>query len=156
MTAPTDPRGCAGSWRLFDNWSGYPQFSGLDVFQGFELDDPQWQRTPGSSVAWRLVATGTDNRVMFSTGGINDPNSILFFSSREFVKTDPNCQTVTKYDCINGACIPKSTYSTPGIYNSLSECETACGTGCSGKCISNADWAQIEGLSNQLKNRNCS
>ncbi|MBN3926114.1 hypothetical protein [Nostoc sp. NMS4] len=60
-----------------------------------------------------------------------------------------------KYDCINGACIKKTVYSTPGIYQSLSECETACGTGCSGKCVSNADWAQIEGLSNQLKNRNC-
>ncbi|OYD93134.1 hypothetical protein CDG76_20795 [Nostoc sp. 'Peltigera membranacea cyanobiont' 210A] len=60
-----------------------------------------------------------------------------------------------KYDCINGACIPKTTYNTPGIYQSLSECETACGTGCSGKCVSNSEWAQIEGLSNQLKNRNC-
>ena len=60
-----------------------------------------------------------------------------------------------KYDCINGACVKKTVYKTPGIYSSLSECETACGTGCSGKCISNSEWAQIEGLSNQLKNRNC-
>jgi hypothetical protein len=60
------------------------------------------------------------------------------------------------HDCINGACIKKSVYGTPGLYKSLSECEIACGTGCSGKCISNDDWAQIEGLSNQLKSRNCS
>ncbi|MBE9056351.1 hypothetical protein [Sphaerospermopsis sp. LEGE 08334] len=61
-----------------------------------------------------------------------------------------------KYDCINGACIPDTTYSTPGLYSTLSECETACGTGCSGKCISNQDWATIEGLAAQLKNKNCS
>ncbi|WP_445626458.1 hypothetical protein [Nostoc sp. DSM 114167] len=59
------------------------------------------------------------------------------------------------HDCINGACIKKSTYNTPGIYKSLSECEIACGTGCSGNCISNSEWAQIKGLSNQLRNRNC-
>ncbi|MBD2197941.1 MULTISPECIES: hypothetical protein [Calothrix] len=61
-----------------------------------------------------------------------------------------------KYDCINGACIPSSTYNTPGIYQSLSECEIACGTGCNGKCISNAEWSKIEGLSSQLRNKNCS
>lgn len=61
-----------------------------------------------------------------------------------------------QYDCVNGGCIKKSVYNTPGLYESLDDCQLACGTGCSGKCISNADWAQIEGLSNQLKNRNCS
>lgn len=60
------------------------------------------------------------------------------------------------YDCINGACTLSTTYNTPGLYQSLSACEVACGTGCSGKCISNADWSKIEGLSNQLKNKNCS
>jgi hypothetical protein len=61
-----------------------------------------------------------------------------------------------KYDCINGACVPNITYNTPGLYQSLSECEISCGTGCSGVCISNDDWAQIEGLSDQLKSKNCS
>jgi hypothetical protein len=64
--------------------------------------------------------------------------------------------TAPKYDCINSACTAKSIYNTPGFYNSLEECEQACGSGCSGKCISNSEWAQIEGLANQLKNKNCS
>ncbi|MEH2415411.1 hypothetical protein [Nostoc sp.] len=67
--------------------------------------------------------------------------------------TDPVAVT---YDCINGACTKKDVYKTPGLYANLSICEEACGTGCGGKCISNADWAQIEGLSGQLMNRNCS
>ncbi len=61
-----------------------------------------------------------------------------------------------EYDCVNGACISKTRYNTPGLYKSLPECQTACGAGCSGKCISSDDWAQIQGLSNQLKSRNCS
>ncbi len=60
------------------------------------------------------------------------------------------------YDCINGACTKKETYNTPGLYASLSDCEVACGSGCSGQCIANSDWTQIEGLANQLKSKNCS
>jgi hypothetical protein len=67
--------------------------------------------------------------------------------------TDPSANN---YDCINGACVKASTYNTPGLYATQSNCQVACGTGCSGKCISNADWAQIESLSSQLKSRNCS
>jgi hypothetical protein len=66
------------------------------------------------------------------------------------------CPASTSYDCINGACISKVIYNTPGMYESLEVCETACGTGCSGKCISNSDWVQIEGLANKLKQKNCS
>ena len=62
---------------------------------------------------------------------------------------------LTYYDCVNGACIPKTTYNTPGLYQSLGDCEVACGTGCSGKCISNSGWAQIEGLSDELESANC-
>ncbi len=71
-------------------------------------------------------------------------------------KSYTNSCPPTSFDCINGACIKNSVYSTPGFYKSLSECETACGTGCSGKCISNADWVQIESLSNQIMNKICS
>ncbi len=67
----------------------------------------------------------------------------------------PNIPPEDPYDCINGACIKKSVYNTPGIYATLSACEVSCGIGCSGKCISNSDWAQIEGLSNKLKSTNC-
>lgn len=82
-------------------------------------------------------------------------------------------QPLPKYDCINGTCVLKNVYNTPGIYESLEECEAACGNQpmCSapfecidpsnfcphGKvCIPQSEWNQIEGLSNQLKQRNCS
>ncbi|MBD2435828.1 hypothetical protein [Nostoc sp. FACHB-110] len=61
-----------------------------------------------------------------------------------------------KYDCINAACIKNTVYNTPGFYASLAECQTHCGPGCGGQCISNTDWATIESLAVQLKNQDCS
>lgn len=87
--------------------------------------------------------------------GVNQGNNYVFYTNAYIVST--TCEPLEeKYDCINGACTANTTYGTPGIYQTLSECETACGTGCSGKCISNSDWSQIEGLANQLKQSNCS
>lgn len=87
--------------------------------------------------------------------GIDQGDGYVFHPSAYVVST--TCpQPSTQYDCINGACIPSSTHGTLGLYASLSDCEVNCGfKGCSGQCVSNSDWAQIEGLSKQLKNRNC-
>ncbi|MFM6269739.1 MAG: hypothetical protein ACKPFA_25050, partial [Dolichospermum sp.] len=35
-----------------------------------------------------------------------------------------------RYDCINGSCLNKTQYGTPGIYESISACEQNCGPGC--------------------------
>ncbi|WP_414622046.1 hypothetical protein [Calothrix sp. CCY 0018] len=64
---------------------------------------------------------------------------------------DPNIY----YDCINGACVKKDKYGTPGIYQTIEECEVVCGEGCSGKCIANADWAKIQDFASKLKTKNC-
>lgn len=86
--------------------------------------------------------------------GVDQGFDYTYYPDAYIVST--TCDPQEKYDCINGACTPSTTYDTPGIYSSLAECEVACGTGCSGKCLSNAEWAQIEGLASQLKNKNCS
>ena len=93
-----DARGCPGTWRLLDNWSGHPTFTGYDEYAGFELDLPEWRRTPGSSVAWQLYASGTDERVIFATPGIGDPSSTLFYTERTFTKTDSGCISPSEYN----------------------------------------------------------
>lgn len=65
------------------------------------------------------------------------------------------CGDTDTYDCINGACIKASEYETPGLYENISECEKACGTGCSGKCLSNEEWSKIKDLAKKLKDKNC-
>lgn len=72
------------------------------------------------------------------------------------VRQVKKCEDEDKpYDCINGACIKSSQYDTPGIYEDISECEKACGTGCSGKCLSNEEWNKIKNLAKQIKDKNC-
>lgn len=93
----TDPRGCTGTWTLLDNWTGHPTFSGYDNFNGYELDAPQWRRTAGSSVAWELYASGTDGRVMYSTPGISDPASTLYYTTRTFAKVSNLCVSPPTY-----------------------------------------------------------
>ena len=92
-----DPRGCGGTWTLYDNWTGHPTFGGFDNYPGFELDLPEWRRTPGSSVAWELYASGSDGRVMYSTSGINDASATLYYTSRTFTKTDRLCVSPPTY-----------------------------------------------------------
>ena len=63
---------------------------------------------------------------------------------------------IPKFDCVNAACVLSTKYNTPGLYESLSECQLACGKGCSGECLSKEDWAKIENLASQLKSKSCS
>lgn len=64
---------------------------------------------------------------------------------------------IPRFDCLNGVCISSAQYKTPGVFETLDQCQTACGgSGCNGVCISHSDWAQISGLASKLKNKNCS
>ncbi|MFM6672199.1 MAG: hypothetical protein ACKPJO_19040 [Dolichospermum sp.] len=74
------------------------------------------------------------------------------------ISTTGDCNVCTglTFDCINGSCVNKTQYGTPGIYNSISACEQNCGPGCGGVCISNAEWSEISSLASQVKNKVCS
>ena len=76
------------------------------------------------------------------------------------------------YDCINGACISSTQYKTPGIYQSLSDCQTVCANGGScgdgkqcvdptnfcppGKvCIDQSEFSSIEALISKIGSEVC-
>ncbi|MDZ8070377.1 MAG: hypothetical protein RMY64_35665 [Nostoc sp. DedQUE08] len=132
--------GVSGTWNLITRLYNTGNRDYTETYPGFADDNPI---LVSASPTMNLISS-CDGRIFLANWGNG------YIVSKSFV---PNPSE--KYDCVNGACIKKSVYSTPGIYQSLSDCEVACGTGCSGQCISNSDWAQIEGLSSQLKNRNC-
>lgn len=92
-----------------------------------------------------------------STPISRDPQKVANDASRGNCDacSGPENQPGLKYDCINSACISQNTYDTPGIYQSLSDCEEACGPGCSGVCISNAEWSAIQGLAAQHLAKDC-
>lgn len=71
------------------------------------------------------------------------------------VKQLEECES-EPYDCLNGSCVKAEVYSTPGLYETISDCEKACGSGCSGKCLSKDEWRKIQDLAKKLKDKNCS
>jgi hypothetical protein len=153
MPLPTNPCGCEGTFTITYSYQGSSYTANAT---GYENDQPYLKNSGGLAYLWS-ACRNVDMRGGQVWAGTNEAP----IQSYTFTKTNPLCGTPDeppqeKYDCINGSCIPKTTYNTPGLYQSLSACEIACGTGCSGKCISNSDWAQIEGLSSQLRNKSCS
>lgn len=83
-----------------------------------------------------------------------------------------NQSNTTTYDCINGNCVTKGTYNTPGIHASLAACQAVCGAptnSCNAPnicvspdycppgmvCIPSAKLGQVEGLASDIKNKSC-
>ena len=83
-----------------------------------------------------------------------------------------NCSpSIKTYDCLNGACMESVVYYTPGLFNSLADCEAACGggTGCAAPkicvlpdycppgmvCLPAGEFSQIEGLAAALNDSAC-
>jgi hypothetical protein len=65
--------------------------------------------------------------------------------------------TEQPYDCINGGCIPKTTYGTPGVYPNLAACQSGCAknSNCTGECVSSLDLATLQQAADALKSRLC-
>ncbi|MHC5769669.1 MAG: hypothetical protein ACYTXI_29480 [Nostoc sp.] len=99
----------------------------------------RWYCVKQIASAIRLVVEVTKLQFLSSSTHNITPSSIVI----TITSSSNSCSVFTaSFDCINGTCIDASKFNTPGMYSSLSECETACGIGCNGKCISNSKWAQ--------------
>jgi hypothetical protein len=62
-----------------------------------------------------------------------------------------------KYDCLNGGCIPKTTYNTPGAFPSLATCQSGCAknSNCTGECVSPEELAALQQAANTLQSKFC-
>jgi hypothetical protein len=61
------------------------------------------------------------------------------------------------YDCVNGGCVPKTTYNTPGVYATLAACQSGCAknSNCTGECVSSDEIAALQQAANNLQARLC-
>lgn len=61
------------------------------------------------------------------------------------------------HDCINGNCLPKTSYNTPGIYSNLAACQSACAknSNCTGECVPVAEIATLRSAVTALQQRIC-
>jgi hypothetical protein len=60
-------------------------------------------------------------------------------------------------DCINGGCLPATTYKTPGKYANLAACLSGCAkdSNCMGECVSAAELGALSQAANQLQSKFC-
>lgn len=69
------------------------------------------------------------------------------------VTIDPN----QPCDCVNGGCVPKTTYRTPGVFPNLAACQAGCATNsnCTGECVDPAEIAAHRQALNTLQSKFC-
>jgi hypothetical protein len=60
-------------------------------------------------------------------------------------------------DCVNGGCVPKTTYGTPGKYASLAACQSSCAkdSNCTGECVSSEEIAALQQAANKAQANCC-
>lgn len=120
---------------------------GTHVFQG------RWSQTTVTSCGRQWVGLKDSN-------GDNHPNSNYYaFHPTGFTLTVSGCSVPgnEQFDCINGGCVPKTTYSTPGVFASLAACQSGCAknSSCTGECISKSEIAALQAAANNLMSRYC-
>jgi hypothetical protein len=60
-------------------------------------------------------------------------------------------------DCVNGGCVPKTTYNTPGVFPNLAACQSGCAknSNCTGECIDPSEIAAHQQALNNLQAKIC-
>jgi hypothetical protein len=60
-------------------------------------------------------------------------------------------------DCINGGCLPKTVYGTPGVFANLAACQSGCAknSNCTGECVDPAEIAAHRQALNNLQSKIC-
>lgn len=81
------------------------------------------------------------------------------FTSVQSITYSAGCEPLREsaYDCLNGGCIPKSAYGTPGVFANLANCLSGCATNstCRGECVSPEQIAALQQAANAVRPRLC-
>ena len=87
------------------------------------------------------------------------PHPVHIFSSVESITYEDCTETIPDQpcDCLNGGCVPKTTYNTPGKYASIAACQAGCAkdSNCDGECIPTAEIAALQQAASTVKSRIC-
>lgn len=111
-----------------------------------------------------------DNYSIFALGFCQGGQAIKIFSgstevlyscylvgSLTIVPIVPPVDNNKPCDCLNGSCIPATTYGTPGAFATLAACQSGCAknSNCTGECVDPAEIAALQQAANNLRGRLC-
>ncbi|MEH2211063.1 hypothetical protein [Nostoc sp.] len=155
--------GTPGKWTVEVHYSPSRFPPDTESIAGYSDDNPYFSLTSGGT-QWSLISAA-DGRVMYANWiGSNTATPVI--DSKLFTAD------AVFYDCLNGKCVLKTQYNTPGIYNSLADCQAVCASGgacgegrqCvdpttfipSGKvCLDKGEFESIEALISRIGSEVC-
>lgn len=105
------------------------------------------------SRGWDHYTGGESGNINVQTGWYGAPEYYL----KNCTGTPSPVAANQPYDCINGECLPKSTYKSPGKYSNLAACQSGCGkdSNCTGECIPSDEIAALQSAVAKLKGKIC-
>jgi hypothetical protein len=89
--------------------------------------------------------------------GINEVSRSCYAVGSLTITPLDSAPTTSAYDCVNGGCVPRQTYNTPGKYATLAACNAGCAkdSPCNGECVESAEIAQLNQLADQIRAKYC-
>jgi len=108
-----------------------------------------------------VLGTGNFGRGVYTTYSANPAwqyNAAGWYTYPQFyTKNCGSLDPTVAHDCINGGCIPSTTYNTPGIFANLAACQSGCAknSNCVGECVSAAQIAALQAATSNLISRYC-
>jgi hypothetical protein len=104
----------------------------------------------------RCASYNLDYKLLKLSG---EPDGACAYADESIVSaTSSNCvQSDKPCDCLNGDCVPKSTYGTPGLYANLDDCKAGCAKNaiCTGECVDPAEIANLQQAVGKLQSKIC-
>lgn len=130
----------------------------LKLFSGWNEDAPMPSLTP--------LGTADFGRGPFTSYSLNPAwpyNGAGWYTTPDFYLK--NCTGSSgglltpnqPHDCVNGNCLPRTVYKTPGLFASLAACQSGCAknSNCTGECVDPAEIAALNQAISKLKSKIC-
>jgi hypothetical protein len=96
--------------------------------------------------------------ISLSQNGVKHPQADFYsFKTATFSYSGCDLDPSNKHDCVNGACVPKNTYGTPGVFANLAACQSGCAknSNCTGECVDPNEIAALKQAVNNLQSKFC-
>jgi hypothetical protein len=96
--------------------------------------------------------------ISLAKDGVKHPNADYWsFKTATFSYAGCGLDPDQPCDCVNGGCVPATTYNTPGVYANLAACQSGCAQNspCTGECVDPTEIAGLRQALNNLQSKFC-
>jgi hypothetical protein len=128
----------------------------------YSYTDPNAGNISRSAVgdSYQIIPLGVCNggqAIKIFNGGAEVLYSCFNAGSLTITPIVPPVSAAAPCDCVNGGCVPKTLYGTPGVFANLAACQGGCAknSNCMGECVDPAEIAALKQAVNTLQSKIC-